>query len=56
MESCFVLYSRSKAGVFTTTVHVHPGRYEYKFDVDGQDMLDVNQVGTGFHVHNIRII
>ncbi len=39
-------YSRSKAGVFTATVPLPEGRHDYKFVVDGEWMLDVNQVLT----------
>ncbi len=48
--SICITYSRSKLGVFTATVPLSEGRHDYKFVVDGEWMLDVNQVSYSIAV------
>ncbi len=48
--SICITYSRSKLGVFTATVPLSEGRHDYNFLVDGEWMLDVNQVSYSIAV------
>jgi hypothetical protein len=50
-----ILMTRNTNGIFTKTVELDPGKYEYKFIVDGTWMVDSNKPknGSGANENNV---